>query len=155
MKSNTPRAGYTVALTIGGLPIVAETENTPIRTPADARAALPNLAMFAQEAFAVLTLNRKNRLLGRHVVTLGLADASLVHPREVFRQAILDNACSIVLAHNHPSGDPTPSAEDVRITRQLVDAGRIIGIQVIDHVVIGRGATPLTSLREAGLIAFE
>jgi DNA repair protein RadC len=88
-------------------------------------------------------------------------DASLVAPREVFRGAVADSAAAIVCAHNHPSGDPTPSAEDVRITRQLVEAGRILGIRVLDHVVIGRpdatgpGAPGFLSLRESGLVTFE
>jgi DNA repair protein RadC len=103
-------------------------------------------------------------MINRHLVSLGIADASLVHCREVFRPAIHDGAMNILVAHNHPSGDPTPSSEDVQITRKLVDAGRIIGIELLDHVIIGRpmkpvGNTPATppflSLREAGLCAFE
>ena len=87
------------------------------------------------------------------------ADASLVHPREVFRGAIRNGACSVILAHNHPSGDCTPSAEDIRITKNLVEAGKIIDIKVMDHVVIGR-KTELTtvdhvSLRESGLVDFN
>jgi DNA repair protein RadC len=74
-----------------------------------------------------------------------------VHPRECFRPLILDGASSVILAHNHPSGDPTPSSEDIRITRQLIDAGEVIGIKVLDHVVIGETAL---SLRETGLCQF-
>jgi len=103
-------------------------------------------------------LNAKYRLLDRKLITLGIADASLVHPREVFRAAIQDGAAAIVISHNHPSGDPTPSAEDLRITRQLVEAGRIIGIEVLDHVIIGRPDATRTqaflSLRESGLVTF-
>ena len=81
-----------------------------------------------------------------------------MHPREVFRKAIRESSASVVLAHNHPSGDPTPSAEDVRITRQLVEAGRVIDIKVLDHVVLGRLSADrdraYVSLREEGLVDF-
>lgn len=125
------------------------------RTPEDACRLLQDTAELAQEAFTVITLNTKYRVLDRHMVTLGILDASLVHPREVFRPAILDGASAIVIAHNHPSGDPTPSAEDLRITRQLVEAGKILDIEVLDHVIIGRDAErPFVSLRESGLVGF-
>ena len=123
-------------------------------TPADVAKTLADTARLAQEAFTVLTLNTKNRVLDRHLVSLGLVDASLVHPREVFRPAILDGAAAVILSHNHPSGDPTPSVEDLRITRQLLEAGRLLDIRVLDHVILGRGDTPYTSLREAGLLDF-
>ena len=90
-----------------------------------------------QENFWVLLLNNKHRLLRRIRVTRGIANKSLVHPGEVFREAIRENACAVVLAHNHPSGDPEPSLEDIRITNRLVDAGKIIGIQVLDHIILG------------------
>ena len=92
-----------------------------------------------QESFWVLLLNNKHRLLRRIRVTKGLVNRSLVHPREVFREAIKDTASAVILAHNHPSGCPEPSVEDVRITERLVDAGRIIGIQVLDHLILGDG----------------
>ncbi len=94
-------------------------------------------------------------------MSLGILDASLVHPREVFRGALLNSAAAVVVAHAHPSGDPTPSAEDIRITRQLVEAGRILAVRVLDHIVIGRadatapGSPAFVSLREAGLVSFE
>jgi DNA repair protein RadC len=108
----------------------------------------------------VLNLDAKNRVKGRpREVSRGLLDASLVHPREVFREAIRASSAAVVLVHNHPSGDPTPSAEDVRITRQLIEAGRIVDIRVLDHVVLAGGPTagprPFVSLREAGLADFE
>lgn len=90
-----------------------------------------------QESFWVIPVNTKNRPLGRFMVTLGTATAALVHPREVFRPAIIAGANAIVCVHNHPSGDPAPSKADLDMTRRLVDAGRIIGIVVCDHVVIG------------------
>jgi len=87
----------------------------------------------------VLLLNNKHRLLRRIRVTKGLVNRSLVRPREVFREAIKDNASAVILAHNHPSGCPEPSVEDVRITERLVDAGKIIGIPVLDHLILGDG----------------
>jgi DNA repair protein RadC len=138
------------------LPMVKETDPTAgCRTPEEAHRLLADTAHLAQEAFTVLTLNRKYRVLDRHLISLGIADASLVHPREVFRAAISDGACAIVLSHNHPSGDTTPSAEDLRITRQLVEAGKILDIEVLDHVIIGRGERPYLSLRESGLVSFS
>ena len=136
------------------LPVVKEASSKTCRTPADAAGILSDTATLAQEAFTVLTLDTKHHIIDRHLITLGLLDASLVHPREVFRTAIQDGAAAILVSHNHPSGDPTPSAEDIRITRQLVEAGKVLDVQVLDHVVIGRGETPFTSLREAGLVNF-
>ena len=120
------------------LPLVRETGTSPVKTPDDVCQICGDMRDWAQEGFHILSLNTKNRLINRHMVTLGLANASLVHPREVFRPAITDNASAVVLVQNHPSGDPTPSAEDVRITRQLIEAGRIIDIKVVDHIIIGR-----------------
>jgi DNA repair protein RadC len=130
------------------------------RTPADIAALCADIRDSAQEAFLVIDLTAKNTVIDKRLVTLGILDASLVHPREVFRGAIVNTAAAVVVAHCHPSGDPTPSAEDIRITRQLVDAGRILGIRVLDHVVIGRpdatgpGTPGFLSLREAGLVSF-
>lgn len=130
-----------------------------LRTPERVAGLLRDLQNLAQEAMTLLTLNTKYKLIDRHLVTLGIVDASLVHPREVFRRAILDNASAVILAHNHPSGDPTPSAEDIRITRQIVEAGRVLNIEVLDHVVIGRDEPGRTnswvSMRESGLVAFN
>ncbi len=131
-----------------------------IRTPADVAALLgPKVRTLELEVFWVLHLNTKNVAKGKpKAVTQGLLNASLVHPREIFREAVRSAAAAVVLAHNHPSGDPTPSAEDVRITRQLIDAGKIMDIKVLDHVVLGRpgddSGRAFTSMREEGLIAF-
>ena len=152
-KTTKPEAGLTIALTIGGLPLVRETTGEALKDPASVRALLDDVSQLAQEAMIVLTLNQKYKLISRHMVTLGIANASLAHMREVFRPAILDGACAIIMAHNHPSGDATPSAEDVQITRQAVSAGKIIGIDVLDHIVIGRPG--FVSLREAGLVEFK
>ena len=141
------------------LPLVRESNGERVRTPDDMWRICSDIADLAQEAFQVLSLNTKNHLINRHLISLGLADASLVHPREVFRAAIgQDGAAAVVLAHNHPSGDPTPSVEDIRITRQLIEAGRILDISVLDHVVIGRvrNASPaFVSMRESGLCQFN
>ena len=90
-----------------------------------------------QEEFHIVTLNTKNRVIGTHRITVGTLDASLVHPREVFRKAIQDTASSILLVHNHPSGDPNPSKEDFAVTRRLDEVGGIVGIDVLDHIVLG------------------
>jgi len=89
------------------------------------------------EWFYVVLLNRKNCPLGRLMLTKGLADSSLVHPREVFRAAVLAGASAVILVHNHPSGDPDPSRADHAVTRKLRSAGEIMGIEVLDHVIIG------------------
>ena len=139
------------------LPLVRETPGERVRTPEDVYRVCGDIAGLAQESFHVLALDVKRRLINRHLVSLGLVDASLVHPREVFRAAIGDSASAVALAHSHPSGDPTPSVEDIRITRQLVEAGRIIDIKVVDHVVIGRpvnGNPAFVSMRENGLCTF-
>lgn len=109
------------------------------------------------EKFWVLSLNRKNRLLRRDEITSGTATNSLVHPREVFREAIKAGACSIIAVHNHPSGDPAPSNADLQVTRQLREAARVVEIGLLDHVILGRtGADPAGrgyySFREAGLL---
>src|SRR5690606_34740273 len=102
-----------------------------------------------REHFVVLLLDTQNQIIGIHTVTVGTLDASLIHPREVFKSAILANAASIILAHNHPSGDPAPSAEDRSVTRLLTEAGVTIGIEVLDHVIVGDGLR-YHSFREAG-----
>ena len=109
------------------------------------------------EKFWVLCLNRRNRLRKRVEVTSGTATAALAHPREVFRSAIREAAAAVVCAHNHPSGDPSPSAADIQLTRQLREAAAAVDIPLLDHVIIGRrGADPLGrgyySFREAGLL---
>jgi DNA repair protein RadC len=101
-----------------------------------------------REVFLVLPLDGKNQVLGFHVVSVGTLTAALVHPREVFKLAILANAAAIILVHNHPSGDPTPSDEDRAITDRLRQAGDLIGIRVLDHVILGDGR--FVSMAETG-----
>lgn len=131
----------------------------PVLNRADLVAAhlLPIAHGLTVEKFWVLCLNRKNRLLRRVEVTSGTATAALAHPREVFREAIRESASAVICAHNHPSGDPAPSAADLQLTRQLREAARAIDIDLLDHVVVGRAsADPLGrgfySFREAGLL---
>jgi len=101
-----------------------------------------------QEEFHIVTLDTKRHVLGTHQITVGTLDASLVHPREVFRPAIRDAAAVILLVHNHPSGDPLPSRADLSVTERLVQAGQHIGIEVLDHIILGNPAA--LSLRESG-----
>lgn len=135
----------------------AQPDGFRVSCPADIEVLLsPECRELDTEVFWVLLLDRKGRIKGSPVAaTRGLLDASLVHPREVFRSAIRMAAASVVLAHNHPSGDPTPSAEDIRITKQVVEAGRIVDIRVLDHVILGRNAGRTVSLREEGVVQFD
>ena len=93
-----------------------------------------------KEHFWILCLNTKNHILQVELVTLGLLDQTVVHPREVFRPAIGCSAKSVVLCHNHPSGDPEPSDKDIQLTRRLIEAGKLLDVRVLDHVVIGEGS---------------
>ncbi len=99
----------------------------------------PRLRDLPQEEFHALLLSTRHRVIREVFISRGILDASLIHPREVFRPAIAQNAAAIILVHNHPSGDPTPSAEDRAVTKQLTAVGRTVGISVVDHVVIGDG----------------
>ena len=117
----------------------------------------PLAAGLSVEKCWALCLNRRNRLLALHEVSSGTATSSLLHPREVFRQALRHAASAVIVAHNHPSGDPAPSHADRAVTRQLVEAGRVVGVELLDHVVIGRPESDPTSkgwfsFGEAGLI---
>ena len=90
-----------------------------------------------KEKFGILVLDTKNKVNAAHIVSMGSLDSTLVHPREVFKLAILNNASSIICFHNHPSGDPNPSKEDVNVTKRLQAAGKILGIELVDHIIIG------------------
>lgn len=91
-----------------------------------------------KEVFIVACLDTKNKVTCHEIISMGILDASLIHPREVFKTAILYSAARIVLIHNHPSGDPSPSSEDLEITRKLIKSGDLLGIEVLDHIVIGK-----------------
>jgi DNA repair protein RadC len=136
-------------------------ESPIIITPAQAAAVLRERArVLKTEVFWVLMLNTKNRLIGEpQKISEGTLNSSLVHPREVFAKAIECRSAGIILAHNHPSGDPTPSVEDIKTTRELVAAGKIMHIKVFDHIIMGHrkadSENDFLSLRESGLITFE
>jgi len=126
-------------------------EATPIRSPRDVVAVYaPRLEDLPVEEFHVAVLDAQHRMERDITITRGILNSSLVHPREVFREAIAERAAAIILVHNHPSGDPSPSTDDRNITEQLVSAGRLLDIPVHDHVIIGRGR--YTSFAEAGLL---
>jgi len=103
-----------------------------------------------REMFSVMMLNTKNKIIGINTVSVGSLSASIVHPREVFKPCILSNAASVILLHNHPSGDPTPSQNDLEITRKLHDVGYILGVNIRDHIILGDEV--FFSFREKGLI---
>ena len=138
---------------------MARDGTTMIRTPEDAWTECREIRDLGNEIFLVLSLNTRNRMLDKRMVSTGIMDSTLVHPREVFRKAITDGAAAVILVHNHPSGDPTPSAEDVSLTRQMISTGKIIGIKVLDHVIIGRKSgdyhRDFLSLRESGTCEFD
>jgi DNA repair protein RadC len=104
----------------------------------------------AKEHFKLILLNPRNKIIGISTISIGTLNASLVHPREVFKDAIMHSAASVVLAHNHPSGDPEPSEDDLKITKKMVESGKILGIEVLDHIVIGKDN--FCSFKERGLI---
>lgn len=145
--ASVPGVGPVRALTIQaaldlGRRLAAEPTETrpPMRGPDDVfRFYGPRLGGLGVEEFHVAVLDAQHRLERDLLISRGILDGSLVHPREVFREAIAERAAAVILVHNHPSGDPTPSAEDQAVTRQLVAAGRLLDIPVHDHLVIGRG----------------
>ena len=139
------------ALELGRRMLLATPEDRFIvRSPADvAQLLMAEMAHLEQEHFRVLFLNTRNRLLGSETVYVGNLNASHIRVSEVFRNAIKRNCAAVIVAHNHPSGDPTPSPEDVEVTRQLVAAGNLLDIEVLDHLIVGQQR--FVSLRERGL----
>jgi DNA repair protein RadC len=127
-------------------------EDAPaVRSPREAAELVHDeLRYLTKEHFIVLFLNTKNRVIGKETMSIGSLNASIVHPREVFRSAIRRNSASIICAHNHPSGDPTPSPEDIEVTRRLSEAGKLIGIELLDHIIIADQAH--VSLKELGYL---
>jgi DNA repair protein RadC len=121
----------------------------------DARAAAPMLAEYIGEAdrevFVVAFLTVRHRVLGLHTVSVGCLTSAVVHPREIFKPAILAGCAALLLAHNHPSGDPDPSAEDIALTRRLAAAGTLLGIEILDHLILGEGGR-FVSLRDRGVL---
>ena len=130
---------------------VATMEPTIIRRPEDTLPVLEaELSELGYEKFIALALNTKNHVTAVLPVSSGSLNASIVHPRELFQRAILANCASLILAHNHPSGDPAPSPEDIALTRKLIDAGLLLDIPVLDHIVLGYGR--YVSFKERGLL---
>jgi DNA repair protein RadC len=126
-------------------------KRTPLRTPEDAaRLVIPRLRDLTHEVFAVLVLDTQNGVLATVELSRGTLNASLVHPREVFKAAIDHVGAAVLVVHNHPSGNPEPSGEDIAITRQLAEAGKILGIPLHDHLIVGGNA--YVSLAERGLL---
>lgn len=134
--------------------VVAAFESRPVvRSPEDAAAYIaPRLGAEEVEVLVVMSLDAQSRVIALQEVTRGLVNSSLVHPREVFRLAIATGACSIIVAHNHPSGELTPSSEDRQVTRQLVSAGALLDIPLHDHLIIGLDPARFTSFATAGLL---
>jgi DNA repair protein RadC len=133
--------------------VVYGLDSKMIRSPEDAYGIITEVLDLGSESvenFGIITLNTKNIVAGLHVLAKGTLNACLVHPREVFKAAILNNAASVVCFHNHPSGDPTPSPEDIKMTQRLMEVGEILGIEVLDHVIVGEGR--FISLKEYGHI---
>jgi len=133
-------------------PGVKLADRPQIRVAAEAA---PLLAQYIgdtdREVFAVALLTVRHRVLGLHTVSVGCLTSSLVHPREVFKPAILAGSAALLLVHNHPSGDPDPSAEDIALTRRLAAAGQLLGIEILDHLILGE-AGRFVSLRERGVM---
>lgn len=136
-------------------------ENPRVASPEEAAAVVRERARgLDREVFWVLLLDMKNRLISPPCdVSKGTLNSSLVHPREIFKPAVQHSAAKVILAHNHPSGDPSPSAQDIQITKKLIAAGRTMEITVLDHVILGRktreGVDDFISLKESGLVVFE
>ena len=148
-----------VRLSVLGLRVVKERsgnydfEDKVVSSPDKARDILEEvfeLSELAEEVFILVCLDTKNRVTGLFKVSQGSLNASIVHPREVFKRALLQNANSIILAHNHPSGDVTPSGEDISLTRRLQEAGNLLGVVVLDHIIVGVNGN-YKSFREDGL----
>jgi DNA repair protein RadC len=130
--------------------VEAPEERVAIRSPADvAQLLMAELAAMEQEHFQVLYLDTRNRVLGTDTLYIGSLNTSHIRVAEVFREAVKRNCAALIVAHNHPSGDPSPSPEDVAVTRQLIEAGQLLDIELLDHLVIGHQR--FVSLRERGL----
>jgi DNA repair protein RadC len=133
------------------LAAISENPKPVIRTPNEVYSLVsPELRDEAKEHFKALLLDTKNQVIRIRTISIGSLNASLIHPRELYREAISAASASVIVVHNHPSGDPTPSREDVEVTKRLIEAGKVIGIELLDHVVVGDGR--FVSLKERGLM---
>lgn len=140
------------ALELGRRSVSADPMTRPvINSPQDiAQLVMEEMRYLDREHFRIVSLSTKNHVLGISSISVGSLNSSLVHPRECFKEAIRRNSNAIILLHNHPSGDPTPSREDLEVTRRLADGGQILGIDVLDHVIIGDNR--YISLKERGIL---
>lgn len=140
------------ALELGRRSVSADPTTRPvINSPQDiAHLVMEEMRYLDREHFRIVSLSTKNHVLGISSISIGSLNSSLVHPRECFKEAIRRNSNAIILLHNHPSGDPTPSREDIDVTRRLADGGQILGIEVLDHVIIGDNR--YISLKERGIL---
>jgi len=140
------------ALELGRRVAIQTLDRTLIKSAEDAKnMVMEEMRLLDREHFRALYLDRKLKLLAIEPIAIGGLSSAMVHPREVFKPAVQRSAASIILVHNHPSGDPTPSAEDIELTRRLKEAGQIMGIDIIDHIVIGDNR--YASLNNMGLLA--
>jgi DNA repair protein RadC len=131
--------------------VLATVERLVVKSPDDVAALLlPRFRFETREHFLAVLLSTKNHVIKTPVISIGSLNASIVHPRELFREAINARAASVILAHNHPSGDPTPSPEDISLTRKLKEAGQLLDIPVLDHLILGDGK--YVSLKEKGIL---
>lgn len=126
-------------------------ERIAIRSPEDgANYVMEEMRQLKQEHFVALFLDTKNQVIHRQTIFIGSLNASIVHPREIFREAVRRSAASVICFHNHPSGDPAPSNEDIQVTKRLCEAGKMMGIEVLDHIIIGDRC--FVSLKEKGYV---
>jgi DNA repair protein RadC len=129
---------------------VNDTNLPAILTPQDVVAQLTELRLNKKEHFIVLYLNARNQLMHKETISVGTLNANLVHPREVFEPALKHSAAGIMVAHNHPSGDPKPSEDDIKLTKRLTEAGEMMGVQIMDHIIVAKNSH--LSFREEGLM---
>jgi len=133
------------------LEIFVEEPKRKICSPKDVYTLMyPKMREQKKEKFITLYLDTKNQILKEEVISIGSLNASIVHPREVFKSALMESSASVIMIHNHPSGDPSPSREDIMVTEKLVEGGKLLGIDVLDHIIIGDGR--YVSLKDEGFV---
>jgi len=150
-KASQIKACFEIARRVYSSDVLPKSKNKPIISPRDVyKLVKSKIVHYAKEHFVVLSFDARNKFLGMDTITVGTLNANLVHPRETFESAIRHHAAQVIVAHNHPSGDPEPSKDDLEITKRIVEAGKIMGIDVLDHVIITK--TRVFSFKQKGLI---